>query len=144
MERFFSKVKKTNSCWIWIADKFNNGYGRFKFKIDNKFKSCGAHRVSWRLHNGEIPKGMSVCHTCDIPLCVNPEHLFLGTALDNALDKVSKNRQRNGNINKKFCKNGHKLNKANTYVYPNRIRRKRKCLVCAYNYRKNRSVSSVG
>lgn len=76
-------------CWLWDASFHSNGYGRIF--IDNK--SHKAHRYSWKLHNGPIPKGMCVCHKCDVKSCVNPEHLFLGTHQDNVNDCISKNRR---------------------------------------------------
>lgn len=92
-ERFWSKVDKTgkNGCWIWTASLVGeNGYGFFRI---SKGEGCmPAHRYSYTLSNGVIPKGMLVCHTCDNPQCVNPNHLFLGTHKDNALDREAKGR----------------------------------------------------
>lgn len=79
-------------CWIWCGGDFSYGYGAFSYNNQNR----PAHRISWFLYRGEIPKGMMVCHRCDQPLCVNPEHLFLGTQRDNMADKVRKGRQARG------------------------------------------------
>lgn len=81
MERFWSKVKKTDSCWLWTA-KTDGGYGRFWYEG----RLVGAHRFSWLLANDEMPS-LHVLHKCDNPLCVNPDHLFLGTDKDNHLDR---------------------------------------------------------
>jgi hypothetical protein len=86
-ERFFVKIKKTKSCWIWTACRFADGYGMFQWK-----RTQHAHRLMWMRENGPIPKGMHICHTCDNPPCVNPKHLFLGTPGDNVRDMVRKGR----------------------------------------------------
>lgn len=89
--RFFEKIIKTETCWIWNAAKDSKGYGRIGMG-GRKGKDVFAHRLSYQIHRGEIPVNMLVCHKCDIPACVNPEHLFLGTQTDNMRDCVIKGR----------------------------------------------------
>src|SRR3990167_8959811 len=88
IDNFWKKVDKTDTCWNWIAHKLNYGYGGIRL---NK-KEQRAHRISWELHNGEIPKGLHVIHKCDNPPCVNPDHLWLGTHQDNMRDRSKKGR----------------------------------------------------
>lgn len=93
---FESRLSKAlNGCMEWNGSRDKSGYGTLRVnKVDRK-----AHRLAYEKANGPIPKGMQVCHKCDNPPCCNPEHLFLGTALDNSKDCVSKNRQAFGQKN---------------------------------------------
>ena len=90
--RFWEKVDKSagpDGCWIWMASTGLGGYGTFWDGTRQEY----AHRVAWRLVNGPISKGLHVCHRCDVSDCVNPNHLFLGTAADNAHDSSRKGRR---------------------------------------------------
>jgi len=98
-ERFFSNVLKTTSCWLWTGWVFKgNKYGGFNMGR----KTVSAHRASWIIHNGSIPNGLCVLRNCpdgDNPLCVNPDHLWLGTNADNSNDMCAKKRQAVGDNN---------------------------------------------
>lgn len=88
--RFFRLVNKDGKggCWLWTGCTYNHGYGSFLWRG----KMRAASRVSWEISHGEIPDGQQVLHRCDVPLCVNPEHLFLGTIRDNMQDMLRKRR----------------------------------------------------
>ena len=95
IKRFWSKIKKTDECWLWSTPTMDGGgYGMF-FVGPSRRKprwSLKAHRLSWTLANGQIPDGLHVLHHCDVRACCNPAHLFLGTNADNVKDKINKGR----------------------------------------------------
>lgn len=91
--RFEGFYIKGPGCWEWNAKIGQNGYGVFSIGK----KKFGAHRVSFEIYVEEIPSGIHVCHKCDNPICVRPDHLFLGTHRDNQVDKLLKGRARGPN-----------------------------------------------
>lgn len=94
-DRFMEKVDfyaTPDDCWIWTASLRGNGYGQFYYRG----KCIPAHRAAYRMFVGPIPDDLFVCHTCDIRMCVNPDHLWVGTLQDNAADMVAKGRQVKG------------------------------------------------
>ena len=94
-EAFFDK---SEGCWLWKGS--NKGkkmpYGTIRFRGSRMIM---AHRASWTIYIGEIPKGLLVLHKCDVPSCVNPDHLFLGTHIDNERDKLAKGRHSGEKLN---------------------------------------------
>jgi hypothetical protein len=119
--RFWSKVAKGEGCWEWKPRPGHPGYGQFSITGRNRIY---AHRYVWQSLRGAIPEKMMVCHTCDNPRCVNPDHLFLGTNSDNQRDSSAKGRHRNSR--KTHCKNGHPLSGENLQ----RNKSGRRCRIC--------------
>jgi HNH endonuclease len=95
-ERFWEKVNKTETCWLWTKSLAGGGYGTFLTITDGVKRTQPAHRVAWQLENGPIPDGMFLLHRCDTKRCVRPSHLFLGTQADNIKDMISKDRHASG------------------------------------------------
>lgn len=90
-DRFNEKIRITPGCWLWLGARNNKGYGQV---TGRRGRNVLAHRASYELHFGHIPDGHMVLHRCDNPACVNPDHLFTGTAKDNTQDMMQKGRQK--------------------------------------------------
>ena len=116
-KRFDDKYtpEPNSGCWLWVGS-VSNRYG----KISVNYKKMGAHRVSYELHKGRVPNDMCVLHKCDIPTCVKPDHLFLGTQAENIRDMVTKGRARAGSYGE--CCNFAKLNNFQVRVIKNLLK----------------------
>lgn len=132
-ERFWAYVAKQDGdvCWEWTGKRDGPGYGALWVAG----KTRGAHRVSWEMHNGAIPPGMFVCHSCDNRGCVRPDHLWLGTNEDNMQDAANKGRLVRPAIRSiasdgsgPACRNGHDLSVAGAVAF--RRNGARRCVQC--------------
>ena len=130
--RFFRHITKTNNCWEYSGTSGDNKYGR----IWIRGVSIGAHRFAYALGHGIDPGELFVCHKCDNPKCVNPDHLFLGTALDNMQDCTRKGRMKGVHPKSRQtqCIHGHDLTGDNLKV---REDGRRNCATCARIRSKN-------
>ena len=118
-------VQRTDGCWLWTGAKNQSGYGVIwdRARGANSF----AHRAMYELNVGPIPPEMFLCHHCDVPNCVRPNHLFVGTPKDNSVDSSRKGRRHQQQIT--HCKRGHEFTVENTRINTNGNGR-RKCIAC--------------
>lgn len=127
--RFLIKLRSSGECILWPYKRTAKGYGCFMFAGSN----VRAHRISYMLHVGSVPNGLLVCHACDVPACVNPRHLWLGTNTENMQDAVNKGRLKRvikrrpvRRREKTHCRRGHRFTPESTSV----CARGRECLIC--------------
>ena len=125
-ERFWKKVTKTKTCWLWVGAKCSDGYGNFKFYKKTK----GAHQVSYILKYGVVPRGLELDHTCRQRSCVNPEHLEPVTHHENTLRGKVGETTRKRTLARTHCKHGHPFSGDNLYLDSNGYRY---CRTCRYN-----------
>ncbi len=125
LERYSVPIPEAG-CFLYVGCLNGNGYGLVKH--DGKTRQ--AHRVSYELACGPIPKGKMLCHTCDVRSCVNPKHLYPGTNSDNQKD--ARRRGRHHQSNKTQCPSGHAYSAENTYIW----RERRYCRICVNGYTK--------
>jgi hypothetical protein len=129
--RFMDKVRAfaPGECWEWVGAKNRKGYGQIRHRGVLEI----AHRFSYEMARGEFDKQFFVCHSCDNPSCVNPDHLFLGSNQDNVDDKMKK--KRHWVFTKTHCPQGHEYAGENLYVKPNGSR---VCRICQRTNWRNR------
>lgn len=109
MKHFYSRVRKTRTCWLWLGGKTKAGYGTYK--------KTTAHRFSYQINNGIIPEGLEIDHLCNKRDCVNPKHLEAVTHSENQKRAWSRGSFKNRKvIRKTHCKNGHRFTKKSTYI----------------------------
>jgi hypothetical protein len=143
-ERFWEKVQKGDGCWVWMGALIK-GYGAFQQETT---RTVRAHRFSYEEANGPIPSGLQICHSCDNPRCVRPDHMRVGTALDNSRDKWSRGRGSRApqglckvNAAKTHCKRGHPLAGENLRVNKSG---ERVCRICRNAYALRRYYAKRG
>lgn len=138
-DRILAKTVKdpVSGCWNWTGPYHKNRphpgnrYGYIGMRREGgKHRTVGTHRAMWIALHGEIPRTTYICHRCDNPLCVNPDHLFAGAPKDNTHDMLAKNRHNNGK--KTICKRGHPLEGDNVYITPSGARQCKCCTTARY------------
>ena len=143
--RLLSRVEKTDSCWLWRGALNSRGYGSMGFMK----RGWLAHRLSYTVFKGDIPDGLFVCHSCDNPPCVNPDHLWVGTASDNQRDAVSKGRAAFIDSPhfrlRSHCKYGHEYSVVGVFEYVKSDGRvSRSCMECRRDSDRRRYVKRMG
>lgn len=136
---FVDKGDRPDACWIFVGGRDQNGYGRFS---RHNGLSVLAHRFAWETVHGPLPRGVVLCHRCDNPPCVRPDHLFPGTQRDNMRDAARKGRTSRWRAELTSCKHGHAFTPENTMWRDDRGSRKRRCRAC-HNRRSNERKSRL-
>jgi len=126
--RFWSKVEFTDTCWLWTACKWSNGYA--SFSQDGR-RTLG-HRYAYEFCVGPIPAGLKLDHTCRVKHCVSPDHLEPVTSRENTLRGIGPSAV---NARKTHCNQGHEFTDENTYVFPDG--RQRQCRTCIRRWQRN-------
>ena len=144
-ERFWAKVERGEGCWLFTGYRASHGYGSHRYQG----KAYRAHRLAYLLTYGTLPSDLNVCHHCDNPGCVRPDHLFLGTQADNMRDMIAKGRgivggggfvPGSGPKNRPVCMRGHAMTGDNVRIRPSGRRVCRECRChLAREFRKRRS-----
>ncbi len=153
-ERFwrFVSPEPNSGCWLWCGSTDKKGYGQLRIRQRGAGALAYATHVSLRLHGRPIRDGMQACHHCDVPACVNPDHLFIGTQLDNIHDAMAKGRHvpppnmlgiKRGHHLRTNCQNGHELSNDNVYVRPDGVRVCRACRM-EHKRRMRRRLAAAG
>lgn len=127
-EYFWSKVCKTNTCWIWLGSRASEGYGRIK---PRNSKTILVHRFSYELHKEKIPDGLTIDHLCRVRGCVNPEHLEAVTNRENIRRGIS---PAGIHSRKTHCPRGHSLSGYNLFIKKNT----RQCRECTNMFKRIR------
>lgn len=123
IDRFWSKVRKTSTCWLWTDPPNAGGYGLFYVRTEHGHRNLRAHRIAFVLAGGDLPSGLVVDHICRNRTCVNPEHLRAVTPRENTLVGLSPTAD---NARKTHCIRGHEFTPENTAI----ARGERDCLIC--------------
>lgn len=138
--RFWSKVNKTETCWLWTGGRGGHGYGSFETRENGKRRTWGAHRWLYERVVGPVPDGLELDHLCRVRHCVRPDHLEAVTSRENVLRGVAPSAV---NARRTHCIHGHQFTADNIYVAKGRWRQCRTCTLAAQNakYHANAEVA---